>query len=56
MRAHDRVLNAGIHHVPLGVLPADRLVWRREFAHPERPALYGYWSWWAGAGTWWRAE
>ena len=52
-RAHDRVLNAGIYLVPLGVLPEDRLVWRSELRHPERSALYGYWGWWAGAGTWW---
>lgn len=56
VRAHDRVLNAGVYVVPLGVLPADRLVWRREVAHPDRPALYGHWSWWAGPGTWWQAQ
>ena len=53
VRAHDRALNAGIYVVPFGVLPSDRLAWRRGFQKPARSALYGYWSWWAGAGTWW---
>ncbi|MFK7943138.1 MAG: extracellular solute-binding protein [Paracoccaceae bacterium] len=55
VKAHDRVLNAGVYVVPFGVLPDDRLVWRSEFQRPARAALYGYWGWWAGAGTWWHA-
>jgi len=54
VRALDRVLTSGIYVVPFGVLPADRVVWKAEFAKPEVNALYGWWSWWAGPGVWWR--
>jgi peptide/nickel transport system substrate-binding protein len=49
VRALDRVLTSGVHVVPFGFLPADRVAWRRGHARPERPALYGY-----RPEVWWR--
>ncbi|MEL6335486.1 MAG: extracellular solute-binding protein [Pseudomonadota bacterium] len=55
-RALDRVLTAGLYVVPFGVLPADRLVHDSAFRRAETGSLYGWWGWWSGPGTWWRAD
>ena len=47
-------LSAGIYVVPFGVLPAERLVWKKDFARPDRDSLYGWWGWWSGAALWWQ--
>ncbi|MEM7189801.1 MAG: extracellular solute-binding protein [Pseudomonadota bacterium] len=53
VRALDRVLMSGIYVIPFGVLPADRVVWHKDLARPEKDSLFGYWGWWAGPGVWW---
>lgn len=42
VHAHDRVLTSGIHVIPFGYLPTDRLAWAKGFGMPARTALYGY--------------
>jgi peptide/nickel transport system substrate-binding protein len=54
VRALDRVLSAGIHVIPFGYLPTDRIAYKAGFAGPERDSLYGWWGWWAGPALWWR--
>ena len=55
VRAHDRVLSSQIYVIPLGVLPTDRLVWKKGFHRPDEASLYGWWDWWSGPGVWWYA-
>ncbi|HUF55928.1 MAG TPA: extracellular solute-binding protein [Thermohalobaculum sp.] len=50
-KALDRVLSAGIYVIPLGVLPTDRVAWKKGFAKPEQDALYGW-----RPEVWWKEE
>jgi len=49
VRALDRILSAGIYVIPFGYLPTDRIAWQKEFAKPDRDALYGW-----RPEVWWR--
>ncbi len=55
VRALDRVLSAGIYVIPFGILPTDRVAWRRGFARPDVDSLYGWWGWWSGPALWWHS-
>ena len=50
VRALDRVLSAGIYVIPFGYLPTDRVAWQKDYARPERDALYGW-----RPEVWWKA-